>query len=218
MMKKVIAASMLAIFAASAAPVQAADANQGVYLRLDSGWSFSRDAGNDLGDDVGGTPIIGAGVGYRLNQYLRADATVAYRGGYEIDQTSSNINWDGDVSAVTGMLNVYADVAKFGRFTPYVGGGVGFSRNTVDDVAVSSGAITGTLKGDTNTSFAWQLSTGVGIEIAPKWSIDVGYRYMDMGEAKSGTSATVAGIGLTGAASEGDLHAHEIQAGVRYQF
>jgi opacity protein-like surface antigen len=188
-MKKIIAATAAAIVL-SATAAQAAD--EGIYARLDSGWSFSRDAGKDIDDDVGNSAIIGAGVGYRFNQHVRADVTLGYRGGYEVDRGFSTsgvtANFKGDVSALTGMANVYVDVAKMGMFTPYVGGGIGFSRNKVDDVAVLTNAgVNGTLQGDTETSFAWQLSAGVGIEVAPKWTIDVGYRYMDMGELSVAT-------------------------------
>lgn len=219
-MKKIIAATAAAIVL-SATAAQAAD--EGIYARLDSGWSFSRDSGKDIDDDVGSSAIIGAGVGYRFNQHVRADVTLGYRGGYEVDTGFSTsgvtANFKGDVSALTGMANVYVDVAKMGMFTPYVGGGIGFSRNKVDDVAVRTNAsVNGTLQGDTETSFAWQLSAGVGIEVAPKWTIDVGYRYMDMGEAKSGDTITVGGVSATGATSKGDLRAHEIQASIRYQF
>lgn len=220
-MKKNIAVAVAAAVVFSSTAALAAD--DGVYVRLDSGWSFSRDAGDDINDDVGNSAIIGAGVGYRFNQYVRTDLTLGYRGGYEIDTgfntAAANGTFKGDVSALTGMANVYVDVAKFGMFTPYVGGGIGFSRNTVDDVAIrtNTGA-TGTLEGSTETSFAWQLSTGVGIEVAPKWTVDVGYRYIDMGQAKSGDTMTLGGVTSTGATSKGELRAHELQAGVRYQF
>lgn len=210
-----VAALLMATTAAQAA-------DQGPYVRLDTGWSFSRDASKDLNDDVGDSYIIGAGAGYRLNQHLRVDATLGYRGGYEIDTNSQlggvGLDWKGDVSALTGLVNVYGDIGKFGMFTPYVGAGVGFSRNKVDDIDVSALGVTGKLDGDTNTSFAWQVSAGVGIEVAPRWTMDIGYRYLDMGEAKSGTSANVGGVTVTGNAEKGDLRAHEVQVGVRYAF
>lgn len=218
-MKKIIAATAVAIlFSATAA--QAAD--EGVYARLDTGWSFSQDGGKDLDDDFGNSPIIGAGVGYRLNQYVRGDLTVGYRGGYEVD-TSGDIagfaaNAKGDVSSLAAMANVYVDVAKFGAFTPYVGGGIGFSRNKLDDVDGSVAGVNGKIDGDTETSFAWQLSAGVGIEVAPKWTVDVGYRYIDLGEVKTGNSASLGGVSGAIDPIKADLKAHEIQASVRYQF
>lgn len=221
-MKTLFAGSAIAIILSAAATAQAADAVAGPYVRLDTGWSFSRDAGKDLDDDVGDSPIIGAGVGYRFNQYLRADVTLAYRGGYEIDVNgrvlNNNVNWQGDVSALTGLVNVYGDIGKFGILTPYVGAGIGVSRNQIDDIAIHATGVTGHIDGETTNSFAWQLSAGVGIEVAPKWTVDVGYRYINLGEAKSGNTGNVNNVGITGEASKGDLSAHEIQAGVRYQF
>ncbi|SIS74027.1 outer membrane protein [Insolitispirillum peregrinum] len=219
MMKKIIAATAALVLSATAA--QAAD--EGIYARLDSGWSFSRDAGKDMDDDVGNSPIIGAGVGYRFNQYLRTDLTLGYRGGYDINanttQGGTTFNFKGDVSAITGMANVYVDVAKMGMFTPYVGAGIGFSRNKVSDTDITTTAgVNGSLEGDTTTSLAWQVGAGVGIDVAPKWTIDVGYRYLDLGEAKSGSTATIGGVTVGNATAKGDLRAHELQAGVRYAF
>ena len=211
-----------ALALACVAGAQTASADDGVYLRLDTGWSFSRDAGKDLDDDVGSSAIVGGGVGYKY-KWLRGDVTLAYRGGYDIDSTYTyaalgETRFKGDVSSFAAMANVYADLTKYGRFTPYVGGGIGVSRNKVGDVDISAASGTGTLDGDTKTSFAWQLSLGTGIEVAPAWTVDVGYRYIDLGTAKSGTTVTSGSVSRDGSAQEGDLRAHELILSARYQF
>lgn len=213
-------AVMLAVGCGLAAP--AAMADDGVYLRLDTGWSLSRDAGEDLQDDVGSSAIVGAGVGYK-KKWLRGDFTVAYRGGYDIDSSYDyaalgTTRFKGDVSSLAAMVNVYADITKYGRFTPYVGGGIGVSHNTVDDVDISAASGTGVLEGDSKTSLAWQLSLGTGIEVAPAWIVDVGYRYIDLGSAKSGTTVTSGSVTGNGVAQEGNLRAHELTLSARYQF
>lgn len=222
-MKGVLAATAAAVVVLGCAVrAQAADPEKGLYLRGDTGWSMSQDAGKDVNDDVGGSAIISGGVGYRLNQHIRGDVTLGYRGGYEVDKSStiggSRYDFKGDVSSLVGMANVYVDIAKIKMFTPYVGGGIGFARNKVDDVDVTVGGSKGKLSGDDSSDLAWQLSAGVGIDVAPQWMVDVGYRYMDLGEAKSGTA--VSGIGGTASvpAQAGELKAHELQVGVRYNF
>ncbi len=194
----------------------------GFYLRLDSGWSFSRDAGGDIDTDFGDSYLVGGGAGYRFNDYLRADVTISYRGGYDIDdaQTLSGSSFavQGDASSLTGMVNAYVDVGRFGRVTPYVGGGIGVSRNTISDLSATFAGVSATVDDETSTSFAWQASAGLGIEVAPNLAIDVGYRYMDLGSIETGDTVTVGGASIGGAASDGDLRAHEIQVGLRYSF
>lgn len=226
-MPRILAAAAAAIVlsAAGSAAAQIADESRGLYLRLDTGWSFSRDLGQDFGDiDVGDTPLVGGGVGYRLNRYLRGDLTLSYRGGYEIEESGSSAgvsaSMEGDVSALTGMASLYADAPKLlDMVTPYVGGGIGVSRNSVDDLDISTGGATiVSIDGDSKTSFAWQVGAGLGVDVAPNWIVDLGYRYVDLGEVQTGDTVTVGGVSATGGRSTGDLTAHEIQLGVRYQF
>ncbi|HYM30025.1 MAG TPA: hypothetical protein VEU47_01910, partial [Candidatus Cybelea sp.] len=78
----------------------AADAPSGPYLRLDSGFSWARDPGlnttgtspffagvmvNTTGDSLGNSFVFGGGAGYRINSMFRADFTLGYRGGYDLE-------------------------------------------------------------------------------------------------------------------------------------
>lgn len=227
MNKGIVAAVAAAALFASAAAARADDMNWnspgGFYLRLDSGWSFSRDAGGDFDTDVGNSYVVGGGAGYRFNDYLRADVTIGYRGGYDIDASQSvsgsTFAVNGDVSSLTGMVNAYVDVAKFGMFRPYVGGGIGVSRNKVSNLSASYLGVTGSVNDHSETSFAWQASAGVGVEVAPNVTVDVGYRYVDLGSMKTGDTVTIGGTSFGGAgSSDGDLRAHELQIGLRYNF
>jgi opacity protein-like surface antigen len=194
------------------------------YIRGDTGWSMSRDAGGNVNDDVGSSVILGAGLGYRVNKWIRVDVTGAYRPGYEIDTNTSAAGttgtFKGDVTSLAAMANIYVDLVTWGRFTPYVGGGIGGSQNSMDDIALNVGGVTGTLEGgDSRTSFAWNAAAGVGIEVMRNMLIDFGYRYVDLGEAKSGNGGTLGGAAFsTSAPVKADLKAHEIQAGVRIGF
>ncbi len=219
-MKKVLAA----VFAlAGVSGATSALAEDGLYLRADTGWSLSRDAGQDVNDDVGSSPIVGGGIGYKYKAF-RGDLTLAYRGGYDIDTNATypvlgNTHFDGDVSSLALMANAYVDITKYGRFTPYVGGGIGVSRNKVSDTDITTAlGATGSLDGATKTSLAWQLSAGTGIEVAPHWTVDLGYRYIDLGTAKSGDTLNEAGTTSSVNPLKGDLRAHEAILSARYKF
>jgi opacity protein-like surface antigen len=64
-------------------------------------------------------------------------------------------------------------------------------------------------------SFAWALMAGVAYEFSPSLAVDVGYRYIDMGEVSSDTIASGAGDGDF---TYDDLQAHEVRVGMRYMF
>jgi opacity protein-like surface antigen len=192
----------------------------GLYGRIDSGWSFGRDID---GGDVGDSYIIGGGVGYRFTPNFRTDVTIGYRGGYDLSATetigANTLAGEADLKSWAGLINVYYDFANASRFTPYIGAGIGVARNKLDDVPLMlNGASVGTLNGDSKTNVAWQLSLGTAIRVSQGISLDVGYRYMDLGKFQSADTGTVLGAPVTGVRSEDDLRAHEIQVGLRFDF
>jgi opacity protein-like surface antigen len=176
------------------------------YVRGDIGASFSRDAGGSIDDDFGTATLFNAGVGFKILPFIRTDLTLTYRTGYEIDSALLGTRASADVTNLTGMLNAYFDFAEIGRFQPYIGAGIGVAYNDVD--SVNAGGIA--LSGDSTTELAWQVGLGTAISLVPGIAIDLGYRYVDLGEVKTGRTA---GLELSG-----DLTAHEVMAGVRIGF
>ena len=102
----------------------------------------------------------GVGFGYRLNDYLRFDATWDYRGGPGTSRQTTVVcpyALSGETSQTTGLLlgylyntsntcngatnihqynntflaNGYVDLGTYYGFTPYVGGGLGFNMNVM---------------------------------------------------------------------------------------
>lgn len=180
-----------------------------------------------LGDGVG----YGGGVGYRVNPWLRLDATIDQRepGRYRALSSRSNFaagyNVEAaQVSALTGLVNVYADLGTWWGLTPYVGGGVGFSdvglarahtRTTclveACDGAEGTGARTAVRRPNRAlASLAWALTAGASYALGGGFSLDAAYRYVDLGNAKSGLDAYNAGTRLK------DLAANEFRLGLRY--
>jgi opacity protein-like surface antigen len=197
------------------------------YLRLDTGASFSRKL-NSGDDDVGTGGIIGGGIGYRFNDHLRSDVTLAYRAGYKASGASTTDAGTGDtlsvgkadISSTAVMTNLYYDVATIDRFTPYVGGGLGLAFNKTDAARMSvNGSDVGQGTSTTNTDLAWQLSAGASIAVTGNLSADIGYRYQDLGKVKAGINDfTPNGESTAMGGGKGSLSAHEIQAGMRYNF
>ena len=220
-----LAAALLAV--ALYSPAEAADDSHmlpGFYGRLDTGGSFSTSANKNFGDnDAGSAGIIGAGLGYRFNENLRTDLTLGYRTGYSAHNSTvvfgNTLSGHADLNSFDALANVYYDIGKYGAFTPYVGGGIGFASNNVDTAQVTYIGNSASINSASETSFAWQLGFGTAVELTDTLALDVGYRYFDGGEFQTGTTVTALGGSATlPHGVQGELHAHEIQAGLRWRF
>lgn len=205
----------------------------GWYLRGDIGYKIWADpdadwddslAGVDFDDeDIDDTGMIGVGLGYRFNPWLRADATVDWEWPAEFNATSpcfgacggvtTNIE-NADISALTALANVYVDLGNYRGFSPYLGAGVGAAWIHADDIVSHNGNGTTTEWGDSDDwSFAWALMAGVAYDFTPNLAVDLGYRYLNLGSIDSDTIPIGAGDGEF---SYDDLQAHEVRLGVRY--
>jgi opacity protein-like surface antigen len=119
------------------------------------------------------------------------------------------------IQTSTIMFNAYDDLGHWGSFVPYVGAGVGVVRNEMDGVTFSSSP--NTQFGDTNWSLAWSLMAGAGFQLTERVILDLGYRFIDMGRAQSGTADT-SGFANNPPLRVDDLTAHEFKVGLRYHF
>jgi opacity protein-like surface antigen len=223
-MKKPISLAIAAACCLAAGAVQAQP--QYLYARVDTGGSFSTNAGKDVAVDIGSSPIVGVGFGAKVLPFLRTDVTLSYRPGYSFAAPPTPIEppgttGRGDVKSLAALVNAYYDFPSFAGFTPYVGGGIGVARNEVGTTTLSAnanGATVATLSGSTTTQFAWQASAGVSYSILPAVALDVGYRYFDAGEGRSGSTVTAGGVSGPFPVQRGNIHAHEVQAGIRIGF
>jgi opacity protein-like surface antigen len=157
-------------------------------------------------DNAGKSVILSGGIGWRFNQNLRADATVARRLLYDVKQTMPDAT---DVAAKVHswslMANGYYDF-PMARGTPYVGAGLGWASNKVENVNFSTA---GAQSGGSKSNPAWALMAGVGVPITPRVTLDVGYRYIDLGKFETGPGSGYSGV-------SGKLRAHELIVGFRF--
>jgi opacity protein-like surface antigen len=215
------------------------------YIRGDVGYSWSRDPdvewtvtdpapgptfGQFVTDAVSGVNIgntwlveggVGCGSGWRG---IRGELMLGYHGKRDIDGTPGP--WTTppgvdplhtSVQSTTLMFNGYYDIARFDRYTPYVGAGVGLAYNKLGGVSFTGNpALTNVIEGDSRWSLAWSLMAGVGIQLTERTTLDIGYRYLDMGKAESGTLDSG---GFTNPKVRiDDLAAHEFKIGLRFAF
>lgn len=144
--------------------------------------------------------FIGGGVGYEWNSWLRFDATAEYRfkqrftalGHYQpaVPGPVYVDNYDGNVSSLVFLANAYVDLGTWDCFTPFVGAGVGFARNTISDLTDTSpltpggGSSFGVGEGTSKWNLAWALYAGVTYNVSKSFKVDLTYRYINLGSAE----------------------------------
>lgn len=173
----------------------------------------------------------GVGCGWGGSRGVRVEAMFGYRGERKIDgepvfyagvpgnpiPPTTEDPLHTSIRTTTFMLNAYKDLGNFGGFTPYLGAGIGAAYHKLDDVYFTQNPnLTNRIHGDNDLAFAWSLMAGVGYQISDRATLDVGYRYIDMGKISSQRSDT--GGGVNPAVHFDDLTAHEVKVGLRYNF
>jgi opacity protein-like surface antigen len=211
------------------------------YLRGDIGlalgtWSAETDtdpgsATTSIGfDSINGTLGTGmmfdAGVGWRAFQFLRLEGAVGYipqlsfEGRFASSPASSA---RGSVSALVGMASANIDLAGFtgplpGGIQPFVLGGIGVANvfNSAED-DFFNGAYRNTFSGVSQTNLAWTVGGGIGFPVMPRLTLDLTYRYLDLGQRRVGPLLYTPAGTFTLTQDRADVRVHTIMIGLRYE-
>ncbi|MCW6510113.1 outer membrane protein [Lichenifustis flavocetrariae] len=163
---------------------------------------------------------VGGGVGYKFNDYFRADVTGDYLGTQKSIERSADSfgtisTLKSNLRRFDGLVNAYIDLGTWGGFTPYIGAGVGFAGLRLDGSSVNTplGAKSHYTKysGETRYDLAWAAMAGLTYSVSANLLVDIGYRYLDLGTYKAPNIPS-----SPFNAAKTDLNAHEIRAGLRY--
>lgn len=213
----------------------------GWYLRGDIGYSTQRvdsldnalydayDSIDNVYKDFDGAPFAGIGVGYRWNRWFRTDVTGEYRSKSDFDGLDIGVigpdfvpdNYTAKKSEWVALLNAYVDIWTWRGLTPFVGAGIGVARNTISDFTDVGVTVDSVAFGDDESewNFAWALYAGLGFEVTPAVTLEVAYRYLDLGDAHSGDLVTFDGVNTINNPMEFEnLTSHDVKVGLRYQF
>ena len=183
-------------------------------------------------EDLGTGSAFGFSVGKYLTNSFRLELEAIKRAGYEYDARASTagatrFNDKAKIETHALFVNGFYDFQPFTMsntsITPYLGGGVGISRNKMGtNVQHVNGIPDGfTIGGNTINQFAYKLSAGTLVSLTEQLSLDVNYQYVNLGAFKSGTVFSRNGVfssnfqrGLNG----GDIKTQELMVGLQYTF
>ncbi len=165
----------------------------------------------------------GVGVGYIWGPYFRTDLTVDLHSIMSTEQSASGVVGANTVSvsdktkmmSTILLLNGYYDFRTGSAWTPYLGGGLGFTVNQVTrnlDVTSTPGGTNVTAGNrSTDVQFAGAAMAGVTYDVSSFFAIDVNYRFLHIGGSGVGLAPDVAST-----TEIGSLNEHQIRAGLRF--
>ena len=185
-------------------------------------------------DDLGTGSAFGFSVGKYLTDSFRLELETTKRTGYEYDARAStagltSLTYKAKMQTEALFINGFYDFQPFSlkstSITPYLGGGVGISRNKMGTVTENdNGLSTGTtFNGDSINQFAYKFSAGTLVSLTKQLSLDMNYQYVNLGAFKGGTELSSFGvrapaIDLQRGINGGDIKTQEIMVGLQYKF
>jgi opacity protein-like surface antigen len=216
----------------------------GWYLRGDIGFSNQRvdrlnnalDANNTSSvqnNSFNTAGIFGLGVGYKVNNWFRADVTGEWRGNSQFlgkDSITYPAGFGTDTyhaskSEWVVLANAYVDLGTWWCITPFIGAGVGGARVSINNftdqnLAIEGGPVLPGLAFGDNVSkwnLAWALHAGVAYKVTPNFTVELAYRYLDMGDGLTGDLRRFDGVNdINNPTTFKNITSHDLKLGVRW--
>lgn len=215
----------------------------GWYLRGDIG--FSNQSVNRLNNVLDATAttsvqnlsfgtagVFGLGAGYRFNNWFRMDVRGEYRGNSQFFGTDAVSfpggfgvdTYRGTKSEWVVLGNAYVDLGTWWCVTPFIGAGIGGARVSINgftDQGIISGAppVASVAFGDNYSKWnlAWALHAGLAYRVTPNFTVELAYRYLDMGNGLTGDLYTFDGTNaIYNPTTFRSITSHDLMIGVRW--
>jgi opacity protein-like surface antigen len=174
--------------------------------------------------------IFGIGLGYQVNNWFRADVTGQFRGRSNFHGTDVFVFSNAGVATPGAdtytasksewlvLANAYVDLGTWWCVTPFIGAGVGASRNTISNYVDTNTPARGvaTAPAASTWNFAWALHTGLAYKVNPALTVELGYSYVNLGDATTGVVSDFTGFAANHRMGFKDITSHDLTLGVRW--
>lgn len=191
-----------------------------------------------IGHEFTSGTSYGVGVGYQFNNWFRADVTGEYRskvnfsgtdyahvaalGGYTGGPFDIGDTYRGGYSSWVTMVNAYVDLGTWWCITPFVGAGVGGAYNKTSGLSdITNLPFAGSALYQTNGAGKWNLAwaahAGLAYKVTNNFTIELAYRYLDLGSVGMGYGSSFDGSNAGQSSFQyKDLTSQDIRLGVRW--
>jgi opacity protein-like surface antigen len=183
--------------------------------------------------------IYGGGVGYRFNNWFRADITGQYRGNSNfsgLDVVTGTGPFAGFVgtdsytatkSEILFLANAYADLGTWWCITPFIGAGIGTARVSIGNFTDTGDFINGGVQNHSfnyagqasEWNFAWALHAGLAYKVSPGLTVELAYSYVDLGKGLTGPTSSFDQVTNTTHApfSYNNITSSDVMLGLRWE-
>lgn len=187
--------------------------------------------------EFGTVAALEVGIGSIVAPVLRIEALVEVRPSLTFSGRANYLDPElrqsvsVDLSVLSGMVAAYADLPalglpRFGPFAPFVGAGLGAARIRTGETRMMFPTTTTTVPGAHRTGFAWMVTAGVATALSESTTLDLAWRYSDLGAAETATGGgrvvwhdgSREPLMLDQAASEARLRSHGLRLSARHEF
>lgn len=204
------------------------------------GGGYDRKTGSSSFDGdwiYGGALAIGYDFYHRFDVPVRLELEYAMFGDAKSENSynsssSVHTDWENEKNKVTiGVqtlfMNAYYDFRNSSNFTPYLGAGLGAAfvdmKGKSSYVDHSDPYTSYSLGEKSSTNFAWNVGAGVAYAFTDNVNLDLGYRFVGLGEGKTQNSDSSAENGRAPGTEHQqwkteDLYMHQVMMGLRISF
>ena len=214
---------------------------KGWYLRGDIGMtnqkvksldnvSFASAPGFAFIDEpaFGNGMLVGLGLGYQVNHWLRVDVTGEYRGKTQFHALDRFLNagvvntndYTGKKSEWLFLANAYVDLGTWWCITPFIGAGAGLVDVTIhhfrdNNIIAGGGGYAGEAS---KTNFAWALHAGLSYRVTPAFAVEFAYRYLGLGDGETADALNLDGSNLVAGNPFvfNNITSHDFKVGLRW--
>jgi opacity protein-like surface antigen len=181
----------------------------------------------------------GVGVGYQFNSWFRADVTGEYRSKVNFSGSDFTVirglngvpgnsplgdTYNGGYSSWVAMVNGYVDLGTWWCVTPFIGAGIGGAYNKTSgltDIATFPANNFSTslyaANGSEKWNLAWAIHAGLAYKVSNNFTVELAYRYLDMGDGVTGDLRTFDGVNnINNPMTFKNITSHDLKLGVRW--
>lgn len=166
-------------------------------------------------------------------------STLFWNGAAYDTYTASGTSYEKSSTKYTSavvLVNGYFDLGTWYGITPFVGAGVGYAYHwltngdtstinafgnwvaadgTVSPGTAPTGVAGGTIRNSNKGDLAWALHAGLAYDVSPNLKLEVAYRYLNMGDVKTGSIDCYCGATYGGVKVK-TLESQDIKIGMRW--
>lgn len=145
--------------------------------------------------DFGTVPSVELGLGYEIGA-VRFEVLVEHRPGFSFEGRANFLaperrqEVSADLSSLSGLIAGFVDLTALGMpqpgpLTPFIGAGIGAVHTRIGQTTMTFPATTTIVPGGSRTGLAWMATAGVALALDEHVSLDLAWRYTDLGEVRT---------------------------------